>query len=142
MYVRMRRYEGGSLGDVLSSAELIRQDIEAAKRGEPVRYLQPDVARVANRIELMVNRVDASVAVIMYCDTIQETGEADRIIASMRPRRSGWGERVSADIYEVMMDESPRLLHLVDALPDLSAAGDGQGAGESLEQQSAQAEAA
>jgi hypothetical protein len=106
MYVRMARFEGGSLHDVMAETELIRENVEAAKRGESSTYMPEDLARVTSRIEMMVNRENASVAVLVYCETIQQAAEADRILAGMSPRNSGWGRRVSADVYEVTVDEA------------------------------------
>lgn len=107
MYVRLTRFEGGEAAAVEAEAEIIQDEIERARRGEPLQHLQPDLARVVSRLELLRNRVDGSVAVLLYCDTIQKVGESDRILASMRPRHNGWGDRVTADIYEVLMDEEP-----------------------------------
>lgn len=108
MYVRMARFEGGDLHDVLAELDLIRADIETVRRGESSEYLPADLARVTDRIEVMVNREKSAAALLVYCDTIQQAGEADRILASMQPRHHGWGTRVSADIYEIAIDESPR----------------------------------
>jgi hypothetical protein len=105
MYVRMARFEGGSLHDVMAETDLIRKGVEAVKRGESGDYMPDDLARVTSRIEMMVNRENASVAVLVYCETIQQAAEADRILSGMSPRSGDMGRRVSADVYEVAVDE-------------------------------------
>ena len=105
MYVRLARFEGGDLSDIEAEAEQIRQDIEVAGSGSATHYLPPELARVTRRMELLLDREQGAIAVIVSCDTAQDAAEADRILSGIQPRRSGWGRRVSVGVYEVVLDE-------------------------------------
>jgi hypothetical protein len=106
MYARLARFEGGDLSDIEAEAEQIKEDIETVGSGGATHYLPPELARVTRRMELFLDREQGAVAVVVYCDTAQDAAEADRILTGMQPRRSGWGRRVSADVYEVVVDQA------------------------------------
>lgn len=63
------------------------------------------LAEVASRVEMLVDRRCGRVAVCVYCERADPVREADRILSEMSPADKGWGARVSADIYEVALDE-------------------------------------
>jgi len=55
---------------------------------------------------MLFDRHNGNVAVCVYCETRDDAREADSILEGMTPANKGWGKRVSAEIYEVAMDEA------------------------------------
>ena len=105
MYVRIARFEGGDMDEIEAEGALMKDGIAALKRGETSRELPPRLAEVTSRVEMLYDRRRGSVAVCVYCESRDDVLEADRILESMTPANKGWGTRISADIYEVAMDE-------------------------------------
>lgn len=105
MYVRIARFEGGDMGEIEAEGALLRDGIAALKRGETTKEIPPRLAEVASRVEMLVDRRRGSVAVCVYYENEDQVHEADSILSAMSPTNKGWGERVSADIYEVALDE-------------------------------------
>jgi hypothetical protein len=105
MYVRISRFEGGDIDEIEAEGALLRDGIAALRRGETTHELPPRLAEVTRRVEMLVDRHNGHVAVCVYCDTADDVHEADRILSAMTPSNKGWGERVSAEIYEVALDE-------------------------------------
>ena len=106
MYVRIARFEGGDMDEIEAEGTLLKEGIAALKRGETTRELPPRLAAVTSRVEMLFGRHNGNVAVCVYCESRDQVLEADRILESMTPANKGWGTRVSADIYEVAMDET------------------------------------
>ena len=48
-------------------------------------------------------------AVLVYAETEEQAREIDRIMDGMSPSSGEWGERVSAEVYEVYLDEASGL---------------------------------
>ena len=105
MYVRIARFEGGDMDEIEAEGALMKDGIAALKRGETTRELPPRLAAVTSRFEMLFDRHNGNVAVCVYCESRDQVLEADRILESMTPSTTGWGRRVSAEIYEVAMDE-------------------------------------
>ena len=55
---------------------------------------------------MLVDRENAAATMIVFCETEDKLHEADRILDSMSPE-SGEGRRVSRDLFEVAVDDSP-----------------------------------
>ena len=108
MYVRIARFEGGDMDEIEAEGALMKEGIAALKRGETTRELPPRLAEVTSRVEMLYDRHNSTVAVCVYCESREDVLEADRILEGMTPTNKGWGKRVSADIYEVAMDEATR----------------------------------
>ena len=106
MYVRIARFQGGDMDEIEAEGALMKDGIAALKRGETTREIPPRLAEVTNRVEMLFDRHNGNVAVCVYCESRDQVLEADRILESMTPTNKGWGTRVSADIYEVAMDEA------------------------------------
>ncbi len=105
MYVRMARFEGGTPADAEAQAQRMRQDMETLSRGETPPMLPREIGRLANKLEMLFDRDRGKVAVLIYCDTARDAAEVDRILDSMNPGQ-GSGRRVSAEIYEVVLEQS------------------------------------
>jgi len=58
-------------------------------------------------MEMLVDRVQGSAVILLYCDSQAGAREVDRIMDGMWPQREGWGNRVSSDVYELVLDETP-----------------------------------
>jgi len=106
MYVRIARFEGGDMDEIEAEGALLKEGIAALKRGETTRELPPRLAAVTSRVEMLFDRHNGNVALCVYCESRDQVLEADRILESMTPTNKGWGTRVSANIYEVAMDEA------------------------------------
>ena len=109
MYVRIARFEGGSTAQIEEEGARIRRDLEAARRGESGPEVPSELALLASRLEMMVDRDRGAVAVLVYAETADQVMEIDRIMDEMSPSTDGWGKRVSAELYEVYFDEAPGL---------------------------------
>lgn len=109
MYVRIARFEGGTTTQIEEEGARIRQDLGPvtgdAKTGEVPREL----ALLATRIEMLVDRERGAVAMLVYAEDEKSIKEIDRIMNEMSPSSSGWGKRVSVDLYEVFLDEAPEV---------------------------------
>ena len=109
MYVRIARFEGGTTAQIEEEGARIRRDLEAARRGESGPEVPSELALLASRLEMMVDRDRGAVAVLVYAETADQVMEIDRIMDEMSPSTDGWGKRVSAELYEVYFDEAPGL---------------------------------
>ena len=105
MYVRIARFEGGSVPEIDAEGVRIRRDIEAFRRGEGGGEVPSELTGLIDRIEMLVDRERGSVAMCVYCDTQEKLREADRIMNEMSPTSEGWGKRVSVDTYELAFDQ-------------------------------------
>jgi hypothetical protein len=107
MFVRIARFEGGTTAQIEEEGARIRRDLEASRRGEPGPEVPSELARLASRLEMLVDRERGAVAVLVYAETEDQVREIDRIMDGMSPSSGGWGKRVSADLFEVFLDEAP-----------------------------------
>jgi pyruvoyl-dependent arginine decarboxylase (PvlArgDC) len=106
MYVRIARFEGGDMDEIEAEGALLCDGIAALRRGETTHELPPRLAQVTSRVEMLVDRKHGAVAVCVYSEREADMREADTILAGMTPANKGWGTRVSAEIYEVAVDET------------------------------------
>ncbi len=109
MFVRIARFEGGTTAQIEEEGARIRRDLEAARRGESGSEVPSELALLASRLEMLVDRDRGAVAVLVYAETEDQVREIDRIMDAMSPSSDGWGKRVSAELYEVFLDEAPGL---------------------------------
>jgi hypothetical protein len=109
MYVRIARFEGGDPEEIDAEGALMRDGIEALRRGDTTSELPARLAAVTSRLEMLVDRHNGAVAVCAYSETAADAREADAILAGMSPTNKGWGRRVSSDIYEIAMDVPTRV---------------------------------
>ena len=109
MFVRIARFEGGTAAQIEEEGSRIRRDLEAARRGEPGPEVPSELALLTRRIEMLVDRERGAIVVLVYAETEEQAQEIDRIMDQMSPSTEGWGQRVSAEVYEVYLDEAPGL---------------------------------
>ena len=109
MYVRIARFEGGTTAEIEEEGARIRRDLETARRGEDSPEVPSELALLASRIEMLIDRERGAVAMLVYAETREQAREIDRIMDGMSPSSGEWGKRVSADVYEVFLDEEPGL---------------------------------
>jgi hypothetical protein len=105
MYARIARFEGGIADDIVAEAEEMRRDIAAVGRGGKDQYFANELTDRVGRMEIMVDRGQGSVAVLVYCESQADARKVERIMDGMSPHRGGWGKRVSSEVYEVVLDE-------------------------------------
>lgn len=105
MFVRIARFEGGTAAEIEAEGARIRHDLEAARRGDTGTETPSELTLLASRVEMLVDRERGATAVLVYCETEEQVREVDRIMNAMSPTSDGWGERVSAERYEVYFDE-------------------------------------
>ncbi len=105
MYARMARFEGGSPDVIDREVDRLRRDIEAARAGT-ADTVTARLSSVVDRVVVLVDRENAASTMIVFCETEDKLHEADRILDSMSPE-SGEGRRVSRDLFEVAVDDSP-----------------------------------
>lgn len=106
MYVRIARFEGGDMDEIDAEGALLCDGIAALRRGETTHELPPRLAEVTSRVEMLVDRKHSAVAFCVYSEREEDMREADTILAGMTPANKGWGTRVSAEIYEVALDQA------------------------------------
>jgi hypothetical protein len=107
MYVRIARFEGGSTAQIEEEGTRIRRDLGATTGGESSGEVPAELARIASRVEMLVDRDRGAVAMLVYATSEERIREVDRIMNAMSPTSDQWGKRVSVDIYEVFLDEAP-----------------------------------
>jgi hypothetical protein len=109
MFVRIARFEGGTIAQIEEEGARIRRDLEAARRGDESPEIPSELALLASRFEMLIDRGRGAVAVLVYADTEEQARQIDRIMDGMSPSSGEWGHRVSAEVYEVYLDEAPGL---------------------------------
>jgi hypothetical protein len=106
MYARIARFEGGTIDAIVAEAGDVRRGFVAAGGGEKSQYFPKELTDRVGRMEMLVDRERGSIAILLYCDSLADVREVDRIMDGMAPQREGWGKRVSSDVYEVVADEA------------------------------------
>jgi hypothetical protein len=109
MFVRIARFEGGTTAQIEQEAERIRRDLGSSRGAEAGSEIPDELARLTRRVELLIDRDRGSVAMLVYAQTEDQIRDIDRIMDDMSPTSSEWGRRVSVEMYEVYLDESPQL---------------------------------
>ena len=109
MFVRIARFEGGTTAQIEEEGARIRRDLEATRRGESGPEVPSELALLASRLEMLIDRDGGAVAVLVYAETEDQIREIDRIMDGMSPSSEGWGRRASVELYEVFLDEAPGL---------------------------------
>ncbi len=104
MYVRTARFEGGNSEAIDAEVALLHDSIAGWAGSGEGKEIPPRLAELAHRIEVLVDRESGSVTMSVHCDSEEDAREADAILRSMSPSNDGWGKRVSAGVYEVVLD--------------------------------------
>ena len=108
MYARIAHFEGGSLEVMDREVDRLRRDIADVQQGVAADPAILALSRVVDRIVVLVDRANAATVTIVFCDTEEKLHEADRILQDMSPQ-TGEGRRVARDLFEVALDEAPRI---------------------------------
>jgi len=103
MYVRIARFEGGDPDEMDAEAALLRDALAALERGDETSEVPARLAEVSSRLELFADRERRTVIVCVYSATEADVREADKILSAMSPGSKGWGKRVSAEFFEVLL---------------------------------------
>lgn len=103
MYVRIARFEGGERNWDDFTAE-VRDSIRNGGRGTP---LEASVDAI-DRIWLLVDRESNRGANLILCETEDDLRRVDAAMNELAPA-PGRGARTSVEMYEMMLDEQPRV---------------------------------
>jgi hypothetical protein len=106
MYARIARFEGGSPEVVRAEADRVRRGIHELKSGGGGDPTTADLSRLVDRFVMLADSETGAGATVVFCETEDQLREVDRIMQDMSPQ-TGEGRRVSYDLYEVVLDESP-----------------------------------
>jgi hypothetical protein len=109
MFVRIARFEGGTSGAMDAERDRMLKEIEAMRRGDTSSQVARDLARLVSRVEMLVDDERGASAMCVYCETAAQIREIDQILNAMSPDSDGYGRRVSAEIYEVALEEATSL---------------------------------
>ena len=109
MFVRIARFEGGTAAEIEQEGARIQRDLGPAASGASRGEIPEELARLASRIEMLVDRERGAVAMLVYAKTEERILEIDRIMNDMSPTSGEWGRRVSVDTYQVYLDEAPEV---------------------------------
>lgn len=114
MFVLIARFEGGTAAQIEEEGARIRRDLEALSRstswppapGEGIHDVPVALAGLASRFEMLVDRERGAVALLFYAETADQVRGIRGFMDEMWPSSAGWGTRVSAELYEVYLDEA------------------------------------
>ena len=107
MYVRIARFEGAEREVIDRQLDAIRQQMAEGRERLASGEAQGEEAegmRAIKRTIVAVDRQAGRTAAVMFADTEDDIRKIDTWLNSMSPG-SGGGQRTSAEIYEVAIDE-------------------------------------
>jgi hypothetical protein len=99
MWVRVARFEGGTAEGLDAEMASTKQSMADAKTGGLPQGLE-GVKRVLEGI----NRAEGTGISMVFCETEEELRKADQALNNMSPSSDAAGRRVSAGMYEVMVE--------------------------------------
>jgi hypothetical protein len=108
MYARIARFEGGDAASMDAQVAEMRTQMHGARSGnlpadapEEVGTLMEAVSRFMH----FVDRKSGTSVSIAFCETEEDVRAADAVLNQMSPEE-GSGSRTSAEIFELVLDES------------------------------------
>jgi hypothetical protein len=108
MYARIARFEGGEPSRIDSQVAEIEMQMQSAKSGglpadapEGAQVLMEAISRFMH----FVDRETGTSVGIAFCDTEEKMQRAHAALNAMSPEE-GSGRRTSAEIFELVIDES------------------------------------
>jgi hypothetical protein len=108
MYARIARFEGGEPSRIDEQVAEMKMQMQSAKSGglpadapEGVQTLMENVSRFMHSVD----RQSGTSVGIAFCETEAEMERADAALNQMSPEE-GSGSRTSAEIFELVLDES------------------------------------
>jgi hypothetical protein len=99
MWVRVARFEGGTAAGLDAEMASTKQTMAEAKTGGLAEGLE-GVKRVLEGI----NRAEGTGVSMVFCETEEELRKADHTLNNMSPSSEAAGRRVSAGMYEVVVE--------------------------------------
>lgn len=123
MFVLIARFEGGTAAQIEEKGARIRRDLEAfvsrsrswppapegihdPRRAGDQTVVPSALAGLASRFEMLVDRERGAVALLFYAETAGQVRSIREFMDRIWPSSAGWGTRVSAELYEVYLDEA------------------------------------
>jgi hypothetical protein len=107
MYVRVARFEGAEAGVIDTQLDEIRRQIAEGRErmaSGDVQGQEAEGMRAIKRTIVAVDRESGQTASVIFADTEEDIRKIDAWLNSMSPGAGG-GQRTSAEIYEVAIDE-------------------------------------
>jgi hypothetical protein len=106
MYARLARFEGSDPKALERELEQMRAQIEGGSTsGGPDQAQMEEMRKLIKRVLVLADLEKGSSAMVVFCDTEDEIRRIDEMFNQMSPGDDG-GRRLSADIYEVAIDNS------------------------------------
>jgi hypothetical protein len=109
MYVRIARFEGVDAQRIDAFEDELRGQIDAMRRGEQAEGVPESSASAlrqhVTRVMDLADRDAATTMALVFCDSEEGAKRVDEALDAMSPGEGG-GQRTSAEIYEVVLDES------------------------------------
>lgn len=117
MYARVTRFEGSNPAALKQELAEMRDQMQRGLTDEAIdgmaevvkgRFERDEVARLLRSIKRTVVLADAEnrkSAMVMFCETEDDARAIDRLFDAMSPGEEG-GKRLSADVYEVAIDQT------------------------------------
>ena len=107
MYVRISRFEGAQPEALDRQLDEIRQQMSTGRErlaSGDAQCEEAEAMRAIGRTIVAVDREGGRTAALMFADSDEDIRKIDAWMNSMSPGGGG-GQRASADIYEVAIDE-------------------------------------
>jgi hypothetical protein len=108
MYARIARFEGGTAEAIDIEAAAAKDDLDSYRKTGESRMVPAELARLTTRVTMLADRDAGTSALVLLFDSAEDARAADAIMQGMSPQSSDMGRRVSADVYEVLVDEALR----------------------------------
>jgi hypothetical protein len=110
MYIRIARFEGSDPSRIDAFADEMRRQIDGMRRGEaPPAGMPADSAAVLrDHVTRVVDAADRETGrglSMVFTETAEGARRVDEALDAMSPGEGG-GRRTSAEIYEVLVDET------------------------------------
>jgi hypothetical protein len=100
VWVRVVRFEGGTPEGLDAEIADVKEQMANASSGGP-----PSGLEGVKRAVMAVNREEGTGLGLTFCDTEEELRDADEALNNMSPSSDSSGRRVSAGVYEVVIDQ-------------------------------------
>jgi hypothetical protein len=111
MYVRIARFEGTDPERIDAFADELRRQLDGMRRGEEAEGIPAgSAAALRNHVTRVLDAADRETGKglsMVFTETEEGARRVDQALDAMSPGEGG-GRRTSAEIYEVLVDETMR----------------------------------